>query len=227
MQKELEHILASSMLCKGMTQEAIRELLADDECNIRNFKKGEYVFLQGECADKMFLLVKGKVNIAKTSGSGKKSTLTSIQTPGDLFGEVYLFIGKREFEMEAEAAVDTSVLEISDKIFASDKSNSEAEVMLMKNLLALFARKAYTLNGRLRMLGSGSLREKIASYLLEHADEQQIVTNTMSREELADYMSVARPSLSREIGNMVEEGLIRLNGKCIVLCNRDALEELL
>lgn len=49
----------------------------------------------------------------------------------------------------------------------------------------------------------------------------------MTKEELAEYMNVARPSLSREIGNMVEEGWIALQGKNILIRDLESLEDLL
>lgn len=227
MEKEPEQILAKSSLCKGMTKEEIQEILSQNGCRICHYDKGETIFLQGQKADRMFVLVSGKVVIAKVSASGKKSVLTCIETVGDLFGEIYLFIGKREFEMEAQAVVSTTVLSIDSRIFEKEADNSMAEIRLMKNLLQIFAKKAYLLNKRLRLLSAGSLREKIASFLLEHASEDGMVYLSMTKEELAEYMNVARPSLSREIGNMVEEGWIALQGKNILIRDLESLEDLL
>ena len=220
MEKEPEQILAKSSLCKGMTKEEIQEILSQNGCRICHYDKGETIFLQGQKANRMFVLVSGKVVIAKVSASGKKSVLTCIETVGDLFGEIYLFIGKKEFEMEAQAVVSTTVLSIDSRIF-------EKEIRLMKNLLQIFAKKAYLLNKRLRLLSAGSLREKIASFLLEHASEDGMVYLSTTKEELAEYMNVARPSLSREIGNMAEEGWIALQGKNILIRDLESLEDLL
>lgn len=66
--------------------------------------KAKPFFCKDQKADRMFVLVSGKVVIAKVSASGKKSVLTCIETVGDLFGEIYLFIGKKEFEMEAQGS---------------------------------------------------------------------------------------------------------------------------
>ena len=227
MEKEPEQILAKSSLCKGMTKEEIQEILSKNGCRICHYDKGETIFLQGQKADRMFVLVSGKVVIAKVSASGKKSVLTGIETVGDLFGEIYLFIGKKEFEMEAQAVVSTTVLSIDSSIFEKETDNSMAEIRLMKNLLQIFAKKAYLLNKRLRLLSAGSLREKIASFLLEHVSEDGMVYLSMTKEELAEYMNVARPSLSREIGNMVEEGWIALQGKNILIRDLESLEDLL
>ena len=75
-----EQILAKSSLCKGMTKEEIQEILSQNGCRICHYDKGETIFLQGQKADRMFVLVSGKVVIAKVSASGKKSVLTCIET---------------------------------------------------------------------------------------------------------------------------------------------------
>ena len=53
------------------------------------------------------------------------------------------------------------------------------------------------------------------------------IAKNPSREELADYLNVTRPSLSRELGNMEKEGIIRLDGRKIVIVSQEKLEEYL
>lgn len=69
--------------------------------------------------------------------------------------------------------------------------------------------------------------KRLPLFLLEHASEDGMVYLSMTKEELAEYMNVARPSLSREIGNMVEEGWIALQGKNILIRDLESLEDLL
>ena len=49
----------------------------------------------------------------------------------------------------------------------------------------------------------------------------------MPREEMADYLNVTRPSLSRELSNMVKDGIIRNEGRDIVIIDQDKLESYL
>ena len=48
----------------------------------------------------------------------------------------------------------------------------------------------------------------------------------MNREQLADFLGVARPSLSRELMKMQKDGLIEVGRKSIRICDRDAVEML-
>ena len=77
---------------------------------------------------------------------------------------------------------------------------------------------------KLHILNSTSLKEKLAIYLLENADEKACVELSMNRENLADFLGVARPSLSRELMNMQKAGLIEVEKERIRICDREALE---
>lgn len=57
-------------------------------------------------------------------------------------------------------------------------------------------------------------------------DENALVELHMNREQLADFLGVARPSLSRELMKMQKDGLIEVGRKSIRICDRDAVEML-
>ena len=47
----------------------------------------------------------------------------------------------------------------------------------------------------------------------------------MNREQMADYLSVTRPSLSREISAMAQEGIIAVDGSLLKVLDQERLEE--
>ena len=47
-----------------------------------------------------------------------------------------------------------------------------------------------------------------------------------TREEIADYLGVARPSLSRELGRMQQEGIIRIDGREVFILNQELFDNL-
>ena len=97
---------------------------------------------------------------------------------------------------------------------------------IMTNLITILAEKAFFLNSKVRLLSSFSLRQKIATFLIQ--TEKENVSNTgMTRQQMADFMATTRPSLSRELLNMEDSGLIELNGSEIKIKDRVELENLL
>ena len=94
---------------------------------------------------------------------------------------------------------------------------------LRENLLEVFAEKAYNMNQKLRILGSGTLRERIVRFLVECQDSEGVIHMSLSREEMADYLNITRPSLSRELGKMQEEGILELSRRQILVKDQENL----
>lgn len=221
----LEH----SGLCREFTQDEILSLIEEKDTDIKRYEKGSFIFEEDDTPDKLYVLIEGYVEVSKMTFSGKKILITTIENPGDMFAEVYMFMGKGKYDMSAQAVEESVVLSVSCDFFENISHNIKAGVSakIRKNLMSIFAMKAYNLSGKVRLLGCGSIREKIALYLIENQASSGQITKNPSREELADYLNVTRPSLSRELGNMEKEGIIKLDGRKITIVSQGKLEEYL
>ena len=74
----------------------------------RSFKKGEAIFEEGQEATGFYVVVKGRVKIFKISPEGKEAIL-HICKPGDHFGQVAVYSGKR-FPASAETLATSEIL---------------------------------------------------------------------------------------------------------------------
>jgi diguanylate cyclase (GGDEF)-like protein len=79
-----------------------------------NFKQGEVIFQQGESADCMFVVQKGKVEIVMETEFG--ANRLTIKKKGDVFGEISLFACKSRFAT-ARALKDCVVLKVDERAF--------------------------------------------------------------------------------------------------------------
>lgn len=221
--------LSKSALCKEFTQDELLSLLEENNTEIKKYEKGSFVFEEGDVPDRLYVLIYGLVEVSKLTFSGKKILITTIENPGDMFAEVYMFMGKSKYDMSAQTGEASLILSISSEFFENISYNTNALVAekIRKNLMSIFAMKAYSLSGKVRLLGCGSIREKISLYLIENQTPSGEIAKNPSREELADYLNVTRPSLSRELGNMEKEGIIRLEGRKIIIVSQEKLEEYL
>lgn len=221
--------LSKSALCKEFTQDELLSLLEENNTEIKKYEKGSFVFEEGDVPDRLYVLIYGLVEVSKLTFSGKKILITTIENPGDMFAEVYMFMGKSKYDMSAQTGEESLILSISSEFFEniSYNTNALAAEKIRKNLMSIFAMKAYNLSGKVRLLGCGSIREKISLYLIENQTPSGEIAKNPSREELADYLNVTRPSLSRELGNMEKEGIIRLDSRKIVIVSQEKLEEYL
>jgi len=230
-QEQAIKILEKCGIFRGMSSEDRKQILRNTASKIQRYPKGSYIFQQEDFPRKLYILLEGSVEIAKETMSGKRVLIAQVNQPGEMFGEVYLFVEKEQYDMYAKTQENSVVLELSRNLFSdtSEKSekHSELDHILQYNLLCIFAEKAYQLNGKLRVLGSGSLREKIVQFLSERQDVEGNIYGSFTREQMADYMNVARPSVSRELGNMQEEGILRIKGKYIIILDRERFESYL
>lgn len=228
MDKKIIDILQKSVLCRDMSEEQVMEVLKNSVTQIETYEKNQVIFHEGEKPEKLYLLVEGKVTICKDTISGKRIMITQITNEGDMFGEVYLFMKKKGYDMYAFVTEKSIILEISYQIFSiSGNGISKTNYKMMQNLLELFAQKAYIMSNKIKVLGSGSIRQKIVRYLLEIKKQNENSSIVLSREEMADWLNVARPSLSRELGKMQEEGFIKIQGRNILILDEEGLEEYL
>ena len=86
---------------------------------------------------------------------------------------------------------------------------------LVSNLLQMIAMRASQQASRIYVLSRNSTRKKIMAYLNSAAGEKkgESFTLPMSYTTLAEYLSVDRSAMMRELKNLADEGMIERDGK--------------
>lgn len=226
--EKLIPLLKKCSLAHGMSDEEVRELLASAQVSLREYPKGDIVFHEGDVPHSLYILLDGEVHILKDTFSGRRIFLSEINEPGDMFGEVYEVL-KQPYDMYVETITPVRLLEISSKLFTWDAGGelSRSALKIQRNLMRIFARKAYFMHNKLKVLASGSLREKIVRFLFIELQGKRELELTGSREFMAAYLAVTRPSLSRELSAMQRDGIIIVEGKSIKVVDMDKFEEYL
>lgn len=219
-------IVRASSLARGMTDADVRAFLASSKVRRRELPRGGIVFHEGDMPRGLYLLLSGALEIRRDTSSGRQVFLSEIQTPGEMFGEVYEVIQK-PYDMYVEAVKKSEVLEVSSAIFSLEHHGgdlSRPALLVQQNLMRIFAQKAYAMRGRIQVLASGSLREKLARLFFDHLADDGTVEIAVNRETLAAYLAVTRPSLSRELSAMAKESLLAVDGRHIRVTDRARLE---
>jgi Mn-dependent DtxR family transcriptional regulator len=93
-------------------------------------------------------------------------------------------------------------------------------------MLSVVSGKALMLNRKLEYLSIKSLRGKICTFLMEEYNKtsQDTLIMTLKRNELADFLNVSRPSLSREMCKMRDEGMIEFQRENIRITDLEAVK---
>lgn len=215
--------IKDNVLFKGLTEEEIQICLNCSNAKIKEYDKNQIIFSQIDPPKALYVLIKGSVVVCKDTPDGRRYIVTNIEEK-DIFGEVYVFLEQADYSYYVISNTDSSVLEIPKQYFYStcDKS-CNAHSVIIQNMLGILAAKAYFLNNKVQLLTSGSLRQKIAKYLLENCNNSKYVQLTMNREHFSAYLNVTRPSLSRELIRMQEDGLIEVDRDMVKIVDYAAL----
>lgn len=218
--------LESSKLFQLITEEETRRILKCSKARMRQHSAGTYVFEQGGLPTRLFLLLEGQVQICKDFVSGKRDVLYLVEA-GNVFGEIFLFGDRKKYWYDAVAVTDVKVLEMPWDFFYHFCSNAcDHHKQLTQNMLEILSEDNFKITRKLHIISTSSLRERIAIWLIDSMNENSVVELRMNREQLADFLGVARPSLSRELMRMQKDGLIEVSRKTIKIRDRDAVEML-
>ena len=92
-------------------------------------------------------------------------------------------------------------------------------IIFVKNLIKLLSDQLNRCNQRIELLTMRTTRDKILGYFNHQATLKGSKTFIMniSFTELASYLSVDRSSMTREIGYLKEDGIIKTTGRKITL----------
>ena len=193
-------------------------------------RSDETIFRQGEQADYFYALLKGNVSIISYMPSGKVNALYHVAS-GALIGEHYssnLDTNGRVYWYEAVACEPVEVLAVPwQYLYGFCDKACDHHKQLIQNLYESMSTKEWMAVRKLNVLGFASVQERAAAWLLQEADASDTVVLKTNREEQADYLCVARPSLSRTLMQMQKAGLIEADRKQIRILDREKLEKIL
>ena len=174
----------------------------------KHCQKGETVLHAGSVNHFIFTVLSGSVQIQNNDIWGNTSVLNMVEK-GQVFAEAYAFLTGEKLLVEAVANEPCEVLLIdARRIFALPESDMKNK--LLQNLLFISSMKNVQLSRRILHTSSKRVRERVLSFLSEQAERQEsrYVTIPYDRQQMADYLSVERSALSKELSKMKAEGLI-------------------
>lgn len=230
MNKLVDH-LKHCILFKGLTTEELKNLLVNinysifDNCKNCDECRGCMIALEGEVCDSLGIVMVGELEVQKHYASGKVVTLAKLNE-GKIFGEAIAFSETNLYPATIVSTKGSIILYISKKDIISMCS---AYPKVLNNFMQLLSSKILLLNRKIKELSFETLRQKISNYLLSQYETQKTLALILplSRKDLADHLGVQRPSLSRELINMKDDGLIDFNKNALQIKDLEGIEDIL
>lgn len=183
---------------------------------LKKYRKNELLFSVQQKADGLYYVQSGEIRVFKMDAQGREVEVVRLE-PGDFLGEAILFESNL-FPFFAQAVKDSQVLFFEkNKIF----KKIEEEPSVAKFFLNLLAKKCVILNKRIETLGLQTVRQRLVQYLLLNCSGEELCTVELKTKkvEIAKILGTISETLSRNLKQMQDEGLIEVEGSKIHIKN--------
>lgn len=193
-------------------------LLKDVDMIKKKYTKGSTVYEKGVVCNSLDIVLSGNLVAYATSSNGSESRVFSFEKD-DTIGANLLFGNINRYPFNIYATTNCELLHI----------NKDAVEALLKdyeftlNFVKILSLNSQVMNQKIAIYTQKTLRENLMDYFstLSLQQNSRLITLSMSKKQLADYLGVQRPSLFRELKKMQDEGLIFVSNKEIQLIYRE------
>lgn len=213
-------------LFKGLSQselESIKSCLRE-----KSFQKGEFLFMEGACCERVFIVRSGRVKLFRTASSGREQTLETLE-PGDTCacnpGSL-----KWSCQSTAEALTPCAVWFLNrDDYVRMVQNNSK----MSHTLNQLFAERLVNYSSLIEEVSLKDVKKRLVKFLLDMLHENQsksagkMLFLPFTREEIAQRLGTVRETVARYLYQLERAKLIEIKPKQIIIKDKKGLAKLL
>lgn len=177
---------------------------------------GQSLFHQGDRADQVFSLTSGVIKLYSVLPDGRRQ-IVAFHFPGEFIG----FSDSRAYHCTAEAVSPATLCK-----FAAERFDQLEQAMpeLGRSRRERVTGDLAAMQDRVVLLGRATARERLASFLYDvfrrcpgvSDGGANLVSLPMDRSDIADYLGLAKETVSRELSAMRRAGLIRRRSRRII-----------
>lgn len=183
------------------------------------YQAGEYIFLEDEPAQRLYVMLEGEVKLIKHSESGQ-DVILRVFTPGEVFGGIAFLAGSR-YPASAQAQTDVVVLSVVGEAFR-DIVHRYPEVAI--TVIQVLANRLHEAHEQLRQFAAERVERRLARMLLKLADQVGVPTDDgvridmpLTRQDLAEMTGTTLETVSRIISRWRRESIVRAGREEIVI----------
>jgi len=170
---------------------------------LKTYDKGETIYSEGDPADNVWVLIKGRIQIFKYTSQGRPLAIESI-APGELFGTLCRLGGDgRQYPCTAIASVNSEIVQISDKEFLASYNRYPALVL---GVCSLCSQRLQAVQG-LSCSNQEPVEKRLAMLLLK-LQEKHGMTLPFTKRELAEQVGTTVETTIRVMSRFQKKGWI-------------------
>lgn len=205
--------LKDCKLFKDISAKNIEDFLLNSYAQRKQFIKNQIIIKTGDKINKFIIILKGKVLIQIQDENSKMKNV-KLLVPNDVIFEREAMISKT-CRIFLAAYTECEIVLIDPKsIFNAFEDNYKAKESLAFNYINMIDIKFGEMQKQLDYLLIKNLRARVCAYLIDIHFERNanIFMLNYNRGQLAEYLGTSRPSLSREMAWLRNEGCIDFHG---------------
>jgi CRP/FNR family cyclic AMP-dependent transcriptional regulator len=223
----LADAMRATPLLRAATASAVSDLVAAGI--IRQYRRGTYLFYQGDESEHVFFLYEGRVEVSSISLTGHRQLLTTLDYP-QFFGELGV-LGGLPRTATAVALEDCTVWALSgDRFLDFLKGHFEATRALLHGLAGqIHAHESFVedllfldLKGRV----AKRLLQLVSPSLEELPPDGTVLPSVVTHADLASLSGGSRENVTRILSEFQRRGLVVRDGRRYVLKNVSGLGRL-
>jgi CRP-like cAMP-binding protein len=214
-------ILMKSDLFSGLTLKELDTLIDYSSCEVATYPKDTLVVQETDRCERMSFILEGSMSIQQIQSSGESLTLKLLEK-GESFGQALLFVENSIYKYSFLTLSETVLLHIP--VGQVKRMLKESFTFNLNYIIFLSNRLEYVRN-KIFILSQKDVRSRLLIYLKGQSKKKNSLAFRLenTRTEIAELIGVARPSISRELTKMEEDGLIKLNKKEITILKPEIL----
>jgi len=218
-------VLEKSTLFSGVPAKELRDDLEAVPHHIQCYDKGEIVFHLMEDANRIGVVLEGRVQAQKPFPNGSQINV-SIRNPGELIGPAAVFSRSQKYPCDVVSLEPVTIMMFrrEDILLLLQK-----DLRIMKNFMSELATATFMLQQRLELLSYSGIAQKAAFYLLIHTRQsgKNVIRIPDSVSNWAMIMNVSRSSLHRELKKLEAEGIISYDPPTVKIHDPERLQSVL
>ncbi len=206
-------ILSETRLFNGINENQIKILLNCISSYKKTYEKGDFILMESQTTDFMGLILSGSALIESSDIWGNNTIIGNINS-GEVFAETYAMLENEPLMINVVAKENCEVLFLNLKdVLTSCEKACSFHTKLISNLVNIAAIKNLKLSRKILHTGPKTIRERLISYFSECVKKENSLSFKIpyNRQQLADYLSVDRSSMSNELSKMQKDGIIKFH----------------
>lgn len=207
-------ILRKHPIFEDFTDEEIEQALFESDYKIQSYKNNEIIVSSGKIHKYSAFVLEGAAQVQKFNSDGVREILGRVYS--DSIGWLFTAAPRTTHcDIEIVSHGKSTILFFDfAKIKEDDYKKITIQKKFFKNLFVLFEETELRSLEYQIVLSERTIRKKIMRYLefRERRDGSSSFRIEGSRQDFADYLSVDKSALSRELNKMKKEGLIDFVG---------------